>query len=32
MINSDFEIAVHSMLLLAVHKEQSFPSSKLSDI
>jgi len=32
MINSDFAIAVHSMLLLAVHREQLLSSSKLSDM
>ena len=32
MINSDFAIAVHSMLLLAVHKDQLLSSSKLSDM
>ena len=32
MINSDFAIAVHSMLLLAVQKEKLLSSSKLSDM
>ncbi len=32
MINSDFAIAVHSMLLLAVKKDQLLSSSKLSEM
>ncbi|HOP61913.1 MAG TPA: Rrf2 family transcriptional regulator [Spirochaetota bacterium] len=32
MINSDFAIAVHSMLLLAAHGDRLLSSSKLSDM
>ena len=32
MINSDFAIAVHSMLLLAAHGEKLLSNSKLSDM
>lgn len=32
MINSDFAIAIHSMLLLAVHREKLLSSSRLSDM